>query len=293
MPAVNKLPFVLCALALLGGCATDPEYSRPLLAAPAPVSAVYSEMNMQIALVTTADVSLRCPQPGCAAPEPFEQRVAWIGSELAKAAYELFPDLAQRIKGFEFTVAEKAEPGTLSSSTGRIIVLKPVSSFSPNDVTLGYIVGRELGHVIAKHHEENTAVSLIVSGVVQLVLPAANIARIFTNVFLAGTASTSALANIAAGASLTATSFVGSRLLITSYKPVQRDEADAIALKLLAHLGFDPTAVSAAFASVDLKSPATDWMSDLRVSVERLAPPRMLGHHILVDSRGGVPPRLD
>jgi hypothetical protein len=283
----------MCAFALLGGCAAAPEYGRTQLAAPAPVSAVYSEMNLQLALVTTPGASLRCPGPDCAVPETFEQRVAWIGPELAKTAYELFPDLAQRVGGFEFVVADKAEPGTLSSSTGRIIVLKPAGSLAPNDVALAYIVGRELGHVIAQHHEENTAVSLIVSGLVQVLLPAANVARIFTNAFLAGTAGASALANFAAGASLTATSFFGSRLVMKSYRPVQRDEADAIAQKLLAHLGFEPPAVSAAFASVNLSSPATDWVSDLRVSVERLVPPRPPGSSFLVDSRGGAALRPD
>ena len=289
MPAMNKLSFLLCACALLGGCAIAPEYGRTQLTAPAPVSAVYSEMNLQLSLVTAAGESLRCPQPGCGASEPFDQRIAWIGPELAKAAYQVFPDLGDRIKGFEFVVADKSEPGTLSGSTGRIIILRPVSSLSPNDVTLAFIVGREIGHVIAKHHEENTAVSLIVSGLVQLLIPAANVARLFTNAFL----SSGAFANFAAGASVTATSFIGSRLVVTSYRPVQRDEADAIALKLLSHLGFDAPAVAAAFASVNLKLPATDWTSGLRASVERLSPQRRPGRSVLVDSKAGAPQGLD
>ncbi|OGA05044.1 MAG: hypothetical protein A2W68_08230 [Betaproteobacteria bacterium RIFCSPLOWO2_02_64_14] len=289
MPAMNKLSFLLCACALLGGCAIAPEYGRTQLTAPAPVSAVYSEMNLQLSLVTAAGESLRCPQPGCGASEPFDQRIAWIGPELAKAAYQVFPDLGDRIKGFEFVVADKSEPGTLSGSMGRIIILRPVSSLSPNDVTLAFIVGREIGHVIAKHHEENTAVSLIVSGLVQLLIPAANVARLFTNAFL----SSGAFANFAAGASVTATSFIGSRLVVTSYRPVQRDEADAIALKLLSHLGFDAPAVAAAFASVNLKLPATDWTSGLRASVERLSPQRRPGRSVLVDSKAGAPQGLD
>ncbi|MBI3916259.1 MAG: hypothetical protein HY322_04565 [Betaproteobacteria bacterium] len=104
---------------------------------------------MQLSLVTVAGESLRCPQPGCGASEPFDQRIAWIGPELTKAAYQVFPDLGDRIKGFEFVVADKSEPGTLSGSIGRIIILRPVSSLSPNDVTLAFIVGREIGHVIA------------------------------------------------------------------------------------------------------------------------------------------------
>lgn len=290
---MNKLTFLFCVCVLLGGCATAPEYGRTQLTAPAPVAAVYSAMNLQLNLATTGGGSLRCPQPGCSAPEPFDQRVAWIGPELAKAAYELFPDLADRVKGFEFVVADKSEPGTLSTSTGRVIVLRPIGLLTPNDVTLAFIVGREIGHVIARHHEENTAVSLIVSGLVQLLLPAANVARLFTNAFLTGTASTSAFANFAAGASLTATSFFGSRLVMTSYQPMQRDEADAIALRLLAHLGFDAPAVAAAFASVNLGSHVTDWTTGLRASVEGLSPKRIPGRSILVDSRSAAPKRFD
>jgi predicted Zn-dependent protease len=296
MPGMNKLTSLFCLCVVLGGCTVAPEYGRTQLTAPAPVAAVYSEMNLQLNLVTAGNATLRCPQPACSAPEPFDQRVAWIGPELAKAAYELFPDLADRLKGFEFVVADKSEPGTLSNSTGRVIVLRPIGLLTPNDVTLAFIMGREIGHVIARHHEENTAVSLIVSGLVQLLLPAASVARLFTNAFLTSTVSTagtSAFANFAAGASLTATSFFGSRLVLTSYKPLQRDEADAIALKLLAHLGFDAPAVAAAFASVNLRSHVSDWTTGLRASVERLSSGRMPDRSILVDSRSPTPKRFD
>ena len=289
MPTMNKPLAVLGACAVLAGCAASPHDGRVQLTVPQSMSAVYSEVNMQLMLVTTADAPNRCTEPGCSTSNGFDRRVARVSPELAKAAYQLYPDLRSRVKSFEFIVADKSEPGTVSTSGGRIIILRPVSSLAPTEAALAFIVAREIGHVVAKHHEENTAASLIVSGLVQIFSPFANLARAFANYFLAGTATTSASATVAANASVTAASFVGSRVLVTAYKPTQQDEADAIAMNLVTNLGYDAPTMAAAFASVDLKSPATAWTSDLRVSVERLSAPFPKDPSVLVDSTAGVP----
>lgn len=289
--AMNKLPAVLCACAILGGCASSPHDGRAQLTVPTPMSAVYSEVNLQLMLVTRADAPNRCIDPVCALWDGFDQRVTRIGPDLAKAAYEHYPDLRGRVNNFEFIVADKSEPGTVSTSMGRIIILRPVSALAPTDAALAFIVARELGHVVAKHHEENVAAALIVSGLMQIIAPVTSLARVFSNFFVAGTASTSASASAAANATVTASSFVGSRVLVTAYKPMQRDEADAIAMKLLAHLGYDVSAVVAAFAPVNLKSPATEWTSGLRTSVERLSAQSPLHRSVVVESMAGEPPQ--
>ncbi len=268
---MNKPYSALCACAILAGCATSPHGDRVLLTAPTPLSAVYSEVNMQLKLVITANSSNPCTEPGCGPSDSLDQRVARISPALAKAAYQLYPELSDRVKSFEFIVADKSEPGTASTASGRIAILRPVGALAPTDTALAFILAREIGHVVAKHHEENTATSLIVSGLAQIFVPVANLARVFSNFFLTGTATTGTGAVAAANASVTATSFVGSRVLITSYKLKQREEADAIALNLLARLGYDAPIVAAGFASVDLKSPANDWTSGLQASVGRLA----------------------
>ena len=74
-----------------------------------------------------------------------------------------------------------------------------------------------------------------------------------------------------ASASMSAASFAGSRAVIESYRPRQRDEADRIAMNLLAPLGYDARAVAAGFAQTDLETPPTKWMLDLRASVDRVA----------------------
>ena len=88
---------------------------------------------------------------------------------------------------------------------------------------------------------------------------------------VSGAAPTGVATSPAANAAVTAASIAGSRVLVSAYKPQQREEADAIAVKLLARIGYDSGSVSSAFASVDLGSPPTSWVLDLRNSVNRLS----------------------
>jgi predicted Zn-dependent protease len=240
---------------------------------PAPLSAVYSDVNMQLKLVAIADDLNRCTGPGWGAPGSIEERAGRLGPDLAAAAFKLYPDLANRVERFDFIIADKSEPGTVSNSSGRIVILRPVNALAPTDAALAFVMAREIGHVVAMHHDENTAASLIISGLAQIFLPVANVARIITKLFLSSTAAVSASATAVASASVTATSFVGSRVVVTAYRPKQRDEADAIAMNLLARLGYNAPAVAAAFAAADRKSAATEWTSHLWASVDRLSAP--------------------
>lgn len=273
--AVTRLLAVPCACVILAGCAGQQLDGRPQSLVPAPISAVYSDVNMELKLITIADDRNRCTGPGWSAPGSIEERVGRLGPDLATAAFQLYPELRGRIERFDFIIADKSEPGTVSNSSGRIVILRPVNGLAPTDPALAFVIGREIGHVVAMHHDENTAASLIVSGLAQIFLPVANVARIIAKVFLSGSAATTAGASVttAAGASVTATSFVGSQVLITSYRPKQRDESDQIALNLLARLGYDAPAVAGAFAGVNRKSPVTEWTSHLWASVDRLSAP--------------------
>lgn len=270
-PAIVKLLAVLCAFAFLGGCATPPGDGLTQSLVPAPLSAVYSDVNMQLKLVTIPDELNRCTGTGWSAPGGIEERVARLGPALAEATFRLYPETRGRIERFDFLIADKAEPGTLSNSSGRIVILRPVDALAPNDPALAFVMAREIGHVVAMHHDENTAASLIVSGLAQIFLPAANVARLISRIFLSGTAAASASASAAASASVTATSFLGSQAVVTAYQPKQRDESDAVAMNLVAQLGYDAPAVAVAFAHVKRKPGATEWTSQLWASVDRLS----------------------
>ncbi|MEK7216947.1 MAG: M48 family metalloprotease [Chloroflexota bacterium] len=289
MRALNKLHAVLFAATILSGCSNLQQEGRLSLTLPPEMTAVYSEVNMRLMLVTRADAPSRCTEPACNMWDDVDQRVARIGPDLAKSAYRLYPDIGSRVRNFEFIVADKSEPGTVSASSGRIIVLRPVGSLAPNDAAFAFILAREIGHVVANHHEENVTATLIVSALVHLIAPVANLTQLFGNLFLANAATGGASASIAANAAMTATSFVGSRVLLTTYKPRQRDEADLIAMSLLAQLGYDLSAVAAAFAAVNLNSPDTEWTSSLRASVAQLSAPPPPARTVVLDSHPSVP----
>lgn len=267
---MTRLLAALFVALFLGACASSPHTGRTQFAAPKPVSEAYSELSMQLMLVATPEAQHPCADPGCDSRTQFDRRVVHVGALLADAANHLYPDLPGRIAGFEFTVTDKNEPGTASTASGRIVLLRPVSAFTPNDEALAFIMGREIGHVVAQHHDENAATGLIVSAIARLLAPVLNFARIIVTL-ISGATTTGVATSSAANAAVTAASIAGSRVLVSAYKPQQREEADAIAVNLLARIGYDAGSVSRAFASVDLGSPPTSWVLDLRNSVNRLS----------------------
>jgi predicted Zn-dependent protease len=257
---------VLAACTIAGGCTTSPHSERAQFVAPSLVSEVYSRTNMQFLLAVTSSVKEKCGDAECLRNEVFDQRVQGIGTRLADAAYRAYPGLSERVAEFRFSVADKSEPGTASTAAGEIVVLRPVSLLAASDEALSFLIAREIGHVVARHHDENTGASLVVSALATVLMPVASVAKILATLF-------SSVTTAAASASVTAASFAGTQVVIESYRPRQREEADQIALKLLAQIGHDIRAVAAGFAHFDLSSPPTRWMADLRVSVGRLAAP--------------------
>ena len=262
--AIITCIIVVCTT--MGGCATNPHNDRAQFVAPPVVSEVYSRANLQFMLVSTSSVPSGCGDADCFNREQFERRVAGVGARLAAAAYQAYPGLAERVPGFDFSVVDKAEPGTVSTAGGQVVVLRPVSTVAPGEEALAFVIAREIGHVVGRHHDENTGASLVVSALATVLMPVANIAKFLATLFSGATTTT-------ASVSVTAASYAGSKALIESYRPRQREEADQIAMKLVAQLGFDARSVAAGFAFADPLSPATRWMGDLRTSVERLASP--------------------
>jgi Zn-dependent protease with chaperone function len=261
---------MLLCCAFLASCAA-PELDRNRLAPLAPVSAVYSEVNMTLALVTIRDRAAEQGSATAKLPDSFDQRVARVGAKLAEAAFKLYPDLRGEIKSFEFIIADKAEPGTVSTSTGRVVILRPVSDLAPTDAALAFIVAREMGHVIANHHTTDVAITLAVSGIVYILTPFATLAKVVANLLTPGGAAAGATSSVALNASSTAASWAGSKIAVLSYKPEQQQKADAIALKLLERLEYGTTDVAVAFAPVNLKTQKNDWLAALDVSVGRIS----------------------
>jgi len=250
-------------------CATSPE-GRPQLVAPAPLqgfSAVYSEFDMHLQLVTAADSPV-CQEAQCVADRAFDQRILALGRRLAISAYRQHADLYLRFPRFEFIVADKAEPGAASSAGGTVIVYRGLQHDNLDDAVLAFVLAREMCHVIAGHHDENAFASILVAVAAQILFPALNIGGFFAS----GAASAAAGTALQATALTSAASFAGSRALRASYRPQQEREAEIIAMKLLAAAGWEGFEVSEKLESLrPTLLGETAWTLNLRESALRVA----------------------
>jgi len=260
---IGRLPALLAACTFLAACTTNPHGDRAVLAAPTPFSDAYTQVNLSLRLATSLDLRETCDLTGCIESTQFDERVSRIGARLAAMAYQKYPDLAGRVAGFEFSVVDKAEPGTGSTAGGVVVVLRPVSGIARTDEALSFVLAREIGHVVSQHHEENTATSLVVSLVAAMLAPVASVVKYLASIY-------SGVTTAIASASVTAASFASSKVLIAAYRPRQLDEADKVALNLLASTNVDPQDAAAGFAYAGLLEPDGAWVRELRHSVNSL-----------------------
>jgi predicted Zn-dependent protease len=266
-------PIVICSL--LGACSTSP-YGRSQLTVPQPVSEVYSEVNMRLQLATTADARYKCTESECDASKEFEMRVARLGERLGDKAFELYPDLHERIGRFVFVTSDKAEPGAASNDSGTVVVFSGTRALELSDPALAFVLAREMGHVIGRHHNENAATRIIVSVLAQVLLPVSGLFRALALLpgasSAAAASATTATATAGSTAAATAASFLGSRAVIATYWPQQLAEADTIALTVLARLGYDPQETADALAEAEQRLAGdSSWPQDLRASSGHVA----------------------
>lgn len=254
---ITRVWFVVLASILLGACATSPQ-GRMQVAVPPSVSAVHSEMGMRLNLASAADTLSPCIGVECRLDRAFDQRVLRLGTRLAQSAFKIYPDLTERFSQFEFVIAEKAEPGSASSSAGTVVIFRGVQKLRLDEEALAFLIAREMGHVISRHHDEDSATSILFSILAQVLLPVTNLIR-----------GSAALIQAASTVS-TAASFVGSRIVIESYKLDQLHEADAVALDLLASLGWNRGEIADALAASSQVVGDDRWSKDLRVSAREV-----------------------
>jgi predicted Zn-dependent protease len=234
---------------------------------------------MRLQLVATADEKT-CTGSECDAKIGFELRIARLGELLSAKAFEFYPDLRQRIGQFEFVIAEKAEPGTTSNAGGTVVIFGGTRALELSDPALAFVIAREMGHVIARHHNENSATKIIVGILAQVLLPVTGIVRALAFIpgassAAAATATTTAATAGGSAAAMTATataaSYLGSKLVISSYWPTQLSEADFIALTLMSRVGYDPQGTADALAAALGRMDDSSWPRDLRASSDHVA----------------------
>lgn len=259
-------------LFFITACATSPE-GRQQLSVPPPLqgfSAVYSEFDMQLQLVTVADSPV-CQAVECVADRAFDQRILALGRRLADVAFRQYAELYLRFPRFEFVVVDKADPGAASSAGGTVIVYRGLQRMNLDDAVLAFVLAREMSHVIAGHHDENAFASVLVAVAAQIIFPALNIGALFAGGAATAAAGSAASSAVGTTAVSSAASFLGSRALRASYRPQQEREADVMAMKLLVAAGWDGIEVSEKLESLQpsLSGDAT-WTRELRESALRI-----------------------
>ncbi|MDD5248552.1 MAG: M48 family metalloprotease [Rhodocyclaceae bacterium] len=244
------LPAAVCAA--LCACASTGPGGRSQLTAPTPISSLYSSLDMDLRLATATSIEKACAGIQCRIDKGFDQQVARLGARLASAAYAANPDLRQRVPAFHFVVAEKSEAGSASDSQGNIVIFRGVRQPDLDEKALAFVMAREMGHVIARHHEEKSATGVMLSVLMQILMPLTNL-----------TGGLAALTGSMASA-------VGTQVVSADKEAERRQEADAIAYDLLGRQGWSSDEIVASLAryAKDMNNDA--WSQTVRQSLVQL-----------------------
>lgn len=300
-----RLVLLMLTATLVAACSTTPEVRKQLQAPPGlqGFSAVYSEFDMRLQLVTAADAPA-CSESECVADRAFDQRILAIGRRLADVAFRQHPDLHLRFPRFEFVVADKRDPGAASSSAGTVVIYRGIRVLELDDAALAFVLAREMSHVIDGHHDENVTTAILVGVAAQILFPILNLPAL-----ISGSAATTAAATSAATTTVTTTavasaaSFAGSRALRASFRPQQVIEAESMAMDLLAAAGWDGREVAEQLQEMPPPLPDSPaWTEELRESMRRIAslmqgpplldPPSSQASQMLPRSIEDLPPPL-
>ncbi len=168
--------------------------------------------------------------------DPFLQQAHRVIAGLQVAGAGMFPEAVQRVGAFDVFVADSDVLSAASSATGQIALNAAFIALKPTDDWLAYVLAREMAHVIAGHHANNSTASIATSVVMNLLLPGSGLLR-------------------------SALSFVGSQLASFSGRERQAAEADEIAIRLLEAAGYaqKSLALSLALGPGDEQLSRTSW----------------------------------
>jgi len=198
---------LVCAVATSAMARTVAAEDVVLPAAPAAVSLAAMHSDFKFNLVTSARTAVDTATAG------FEEQMRRVADGLYATAAALYPDTTQRIGRFDVFIVASAQASALSSATGRIAISSGIADLKPTDDWLALVVAREMGHVLAGHHDDNSTASLVTSVLMNLVLPGSGLVK-------------------------TAISFAGSQIAAVAGRERQIGEADEIAFKLLEATGY-------------------------------------------------------
>lgn len=256
---------VLCVtgIAVLAGCAVNPSTGRNQLIALPAAQIAHADVSFSLAAVAQGLASASpCARtnhsepaanptlPACPSAETtarFAQQVERIGAELATEARSLAPELFTRISAFQIGVETGIDAGTGSSAGGRIAVAADLAALDPTDDVVAFLIAREMGHVIARHGEEDSGARIAFSALTTIVPIGGLIVKL-------------------------AASVVGSQALKTTWAERQRREADELALALLnrCQRSSDIIALNLRVGLKRERLPEGEWGGYFAQSIERV-----------------------
>lgn len=252
----------MVCFAVLAGCVVNPSTGRnQLIALPA---LQIAHANAGFALTSAGQdlafsspcawpkrgapvaVANRSPCPTAKEIETFTRQVERIAEELASEVRIFAPALFSQIGMFHIGLARGMSAGTASSAGGTIVLASDLAALDPTDDVVAFLIAREMGHVIARHGEEDSGARMVFS-VISLIVPGIFIVKF-------------------------AGSMLGSQALTKTWAEAQRREADELALVLLARCNRSRGRI-AFHLRVGLKHerlPASEWGSYFTQSIERV-----------------------
>ena len=242
----------LAAAIFLGACASTAPNGRSQLTVSEPFSTLYSSLDLSLTLSAQPTIADSCVGIQCQVDKGFERQVVRLGNRLAASAYAAYPDLKERVPKFSFIVAEKIDGGSSSDASGTIVIYRGVRNAPVDEEALAYLIAEEMAHVIARHHDEKSAATVISSLVAQVLLAPANLAG-----------------GVALIASTIATA-IGKDLITTDNVPEQREEADTIALDLLSKQGWSQTEIADSLLDYSNRLGESLWSAEVKRTVARL-----------------------
>lgn len=252
--------FQLHGLSLAYAEEQEPNTSPEIV--PDSISDIYSDVDMRVRLATKPNAA-PCEVESCSLYQAFDARVQQLGAQLTATAYTVYPTIKKRVPQFVFSVIDKKDMGTASNGAGKVVIFRGLQQLELSDDALSFILAREMGHVIGKHHTKNTSTKLIISALASIAFPALAVISASSAAAQATTATT-----LLTSAASTATSMVGSEVALAKMKPSQLVESDEVALKLLTNQEWDMHSAASVLQFDDVGT--NGWTLDLQVSQQYL-----------------------
>ena len=239
------------AATLMLACGSVPAYADEINVSAAPVvTPAQSKASSLPSLHSDLKFSVLAPARK-AVPDAddvvLKAQTLRIAESLQAAARGLYADKMKTLGGFDVYIADSKDAETLSSATGKIALYGGIAQLKPADDWLAFVIAREMGHVLAGHHDQNSAASILTSVIMNLIIPGSGLIK-------------------------TALSFAGSQAAAASGGEKQTQEADEIALKLLEAAGYSSRTVTLNLARgpLDERLGTSSWADSLRLSARTL-----------------------